>query len=140
MKKFACFALLALALQSVKAQVIEPNVARAQPLPMNRNFRKAGFVLLGAGAVTTALGYLYATAEAYDSFWGGTPKPKSGGTVITAGLVMLVGSIPMFIIDSEKRRARLSLNNQTTGLLPQQGRWVYQSSSQVQLTFTQVIF
>ena len=89
--------------------------------------------------VTTLVGVGKAYGETLNSFWGGTPKPGNSSTILTGGLIMMAGSIPVFIIAGKKKRASLALN-QSSNLNQPQGVWVYKVPPQLQLTFTQKLF
>ena len=110
MKKLICLLLVTHSLESVKAQVVPPTVAKPELWQTSRKLRRVGFFLLGTGVATTLFGVGTAYAEALNGFWGGTPKPSSATTITAAGLIMIAGSIPVFIIGSKKKRASLSFS------------------------------
>jgi hypothetical protein len=139
MKKFTCFLLLVMTFQSVKAQIVQPTVTKAELLAKSQSQRQAGFVLLGTGALVTIAGMATAARNMWETMFA--DKTQSSGTgAIIAGLSLMGGSIPLFILAGNNKRASLTYGNATNLLQPGKDGWVYKPSPQVQVTFTQTIF
>ena len=103
MKKLTCLLLFALCLESVKAQVIPPNVGKPELWESSRRLRRTGFFLLGAGVVTTLVGVGKAYGETLNSFWGGTPKPGNSSTILTGGLIIWL-AVYLSLLSRVKRK------------------------------------
>ena len=74
-----------------------------------------GFILLGSGVLISAISY---GTYAGNDFNG----PFSGNDALVLGGVMAVGSIPFFIFaGSNKRKARLALKGETSGISHRHG-------------------
>lgn len=82
-------------------------LTKEEYLIKNHNQKKAGFIMLGGGAVLMGSGALLVTNPPSESLW------ITGGFLFSIGFWTMVGSIPLFISSgiNAKRAAELSLRN-----------------------------
>ena len=138
MKMLIPFLLLSLVYQKTNAQNLPVDSSKYDLWKKGNSQRVAGCILLGAGAITTIIGVANATSNFWENIIEGENRSNGQGATI-AGLVMMVGSIPLFISAGKNKRASLAVINvpqwqMNTGLL------TLRSTPQLSLILTKQIF
>lgn len=139
MKKFAILLVFVSMFYLGFAQTTEPLSYKQQLWQKSKHQRTAGFVLLGTGLAVTVVGFAVATNHIWDDLFRGKQNVSGTGATI-AGVMLMAGSIPLFIIAGKNKRLSLRATS-FQQFIPQSFEpLTYQRKMGIELKFTQIIF
>jgi len=139
MKKIAFSLLLLFFFHQAIAQVIPPS--RQQELwQKSKQQRTIGWVLLGGGAAIGAIGLIVFSNHVVEDIFTGKESIEGVGATI-AGITLMAGSVPFFIMAGKNRRLSLSATS-FQKLTPEANEplLTLRQRPGLQLTFSQKLF
>ena len=125
--------------QGLFAQNYHNDSLSASLIQKSKNQKTGAWILLGAGTAVFLGGVVVLTSEsmwavAETVFDGEGSTTSSGGILIVAGSLAMLGSIPLFIASGNNRQKALRLSVGTQQItLPVKGAWTYQYQPAVAL-------
>ena len=139
MKKFFYLIWISVAMAPAWAQHITSNTPDPVLFQKSKTQQVTGFVLLGAGLTTTIVGLSIATSKLLENVVNGK-KTTKGEDAVIAGVTMMAGSIPFFIMAEKTLRASLTLSNFTKCFTDGKQLFTFRPTPQLTLTLSHQLF